>query len=665
VRHLAYKKGFCLKSLTKEGCARGTACKFGHPPNAEIQQLKREAAAFKKDEAAVALVAEKKDTAAPAMTASTELMALMTEILNEAAITDGAGMIPKARGGPFGINCLVMEEIRSDSVVLEPNEILPKGGLDGADPTESGQEGILGREGGFQPMMAEEASEQEEPGEWLSQMEISEFPEVSVPIKKPKSSIPKRVRLMTPVRLVDTGKKADAAGNRKKTNQAERNYVRSGAMVIDFEIVSEEHADGAEGSGPRRAQFHASRRRRFGHRGRRLRFSRPDVHGYITVMKGAKRDVGREIKVPMYNATYSDTEISYQTTARAADQRRNDVPDVVQYDHDLRLKLDRRAAQRAVEAQNRKVKMERKRKAGAKRAKEAFERLWQQGTSAQAMRVLDDQRAERETRRRKQIKSGRKFVVALGDSMSGAALNAGFQFARSKIPNDKSWRNAYDQVQADWATRKQLTRKWTRILERRMRHRKVQAGKEGCKGKRVFMCSKRAMAVDGVCGKGAASFWKPVIVCCLLAWGGFLRPAGAFLSVGMGTGRMSRSPFWLRLERAALSSASFAMPLIRRRMLSSRDLPGFGNCSVSQASTCSSLWGRRQQTAVDRNVRRGLGVSVCCASHGSTFGPRRKSSWPVNGLVKDGSCSSFSQQRSRHIQPVRRCKWWRLRRVSL
>ena len=244
-------------------------------------------------------------------------------------------------------------------------------------------------------------------------------------------------------------------------------------------------------------------------------------------MKGAKRDVEREIKVPVYSATYSGKGISYKTTARSAEQRRNDA---ALYDRELRRKLDRRAAQRAVEAQNRKVKMERKRKAGAKRAKEAFERLWQQGTSAQAMRVLDDQRAEREARRRKQIKSGRKFVVALGDSMSGAALNAGFQFARSKIPNDKSWRNAYDQVQADWATRKQLTRKWTRILERRMRHRKVQAGKEGCKGKRVFMCSKRAMAVDGVCGKGAASFWKPVIVCCLLAY------VSSVTGIGVGTG---------------------------------------------------------------------------------------------------------------------------------
>jgi hypothetical protein len=32
------------------------------------------------------------------------------------------------------------------------------------------------------------------------------------------------------------------------------------------------------------------------------------------------------------------------------------------------------------------------------------------------------------------------------------------------------------------------------------------------------MCSKRTMDADGVCGKGAASFWKPVIVCCLLTY---------------------------------------------------------------------------------------------------------------------------------------------------
>ena len=54
------------------------------------------------------------------------------------------------------------------------------------------------------------------------------------------------------------------------------------------------------------------------------------------------------------------------------------------------------------------------------------------------MRSLDDQRAGREVRRCKQIKSGHRFVVAMGDSMSGAELNAGFQFARSQVPNDKS-----------------------------------------------------------------------------------------------------------------------------------------------------------------------------------------------------------------------------------
>ena len=106
--------------------------------------------------------------------------------------------------------------------------------------------------------------------------------------------------------------------------------------------------------------------------GRRLRCSRPDVHGYITVMKGVKRDVGCEIKVPVYIVTYSGKGISYKTTVRSAEQRRNDV---ALYDRELRRKLDRRAAQRAVEAQNRKSKMERKRKAGTKRAKEAFERL--------------------------------------------------------------------------------------------------------------------------------------------------------------------------------------------------------------------------------------------------------------------------------------------------
>jgi hypothetical protein len=169
------------------------------------------------------------------------------------------------------------------------------------------------------------------------------------------------------------------------------------------------------------------------------------VHGYITVMKGAKRDVEREIKVPVYSATYSGKGISYKTTARSAEQRRNDA---ALYDRELRRKLDRRAAQRAVEAQNRKAKMERKRKAGAKRGKEAFERLWQQVTSAQAMRVLDDQRAEREARRRKQIKSGRQFVVALGDSMSGAYWSVGCGIARCRLARKGARARGYSCAQS-------------------------------------------------------------------------------------------------------------------------------------------------------------------------------------------------------------------------
>ena len=97
--------------------------------------------------------------------------------------------------------------------------------------------------------------------------------------------------------------------------------------------------------------------------------------------------------------------------------------------------------------------------------------------------------------------------------MCGHALNAGFQFARSKVPNDKAWRNTFDQVQADWGTRKHLSRRWARILTRRMRHRKLQAiGMEDQKNKRrVFLSSMRVVATDGVRGRGKASFWRPVV----------------------------------------------------------------------------------------------------------------------------------------------------------
>ena len=100
-------------------------------------------------------------------------------------------------------------------------------------------------------------------------------------------------------------------------------------------------------------------------------------------------------------------------------------------------------------------------------------------------------------------------MVDMGEKMSGEALNAGFQFARSKVPNEKAWCNTYDQVQTDWGTRKSLSMKWARVLLRRVRHRQLEVEKRRSQKstKRVFMCSKRAAAADGVQGKGMTSLW--------------------------------------------------------------------------------------------------------------------------------------------------------------
>jgi hypothetical protein len=187
-----------------------------------------------------------------------------------------------------------------------------------------------------------------------------------------------------------------------------------------------------------------------------------------------------------------------------------------------RCTVRKRAEQRTVEAYNHKTTKELKLKAGAKRAKEEFERFCLKNVSVQSLRAFEDQREEREALRRQQTKTGkpkqpdsgsRRLVIDMGETMCGNALNAGFQFARSKVPNDKAWRNTFDQVQADWGTRKHLIRRWVCILTRRMRHRKLQAiGMEDQKNKRrVFLCSKLVVATDGVRGRGKASFWRPVV----------------------------------------------------------------------------------------------------------------------------------------------------------
>ena len=104
-------------------------------------------------------------------------------------------------------------------------------------------------------------------------------------------------------------------------------------------------------------------------------------------MKGAKRDAEREITMPVYSATYNGKGINHRTNARSMARQRNNA---AQYDRELRRKIDRRTAQRALEMANRRIKIERQKKAGAKRAKEAFDRLAREDTSAQA----EDKRRE-------------------------------------------------------------------------------------------------------------------------------------------------------------------------------------------------------------------------------------------------------------------------------
>ena len=66
-------------------------CKFGHPMMSEIQQLKREGEILKKEETVVVTTADKNSAGAPVMTAQADVLTLMSEILYEEAMADGAG----------------------------------------------------------------------------------------------------------------------------------------------------------------------------------------------------------------------------------------------------------------------------------------------------------------------------------------------------------------------------------------------------------------------------------------------------------------------------------------------------------------------------------------------------------------------------------------------
>jgi hypothetical protein len=441
-------------------------------------------------------------------------------------------------------------------------------------------------------------------------------------------------------------------------------------MVLNFdETVPEEGVDVDKGDGKRKTQYSVFRRRRLGYNGRRLRF-RPDDDGWVTVMKGAKRDAEREITIPVYNAMCSDKGINHRTNARSMTRQRNDT---VQYDRELRCKIDRCAVQRTLELANRKMKNEKKRKDGTKRVKEAFDLLRRQYTSVQ----VEDNHREIAALRRKQINSGNRqfitgryqLVVNMGEKMSGDALNAGFQFARSKVPNEKSCHNTYNQVKVDWGTCKSLSLKWEHVFIHRVRHRQLEVEKRRSQQstKRVFMYSNRTVSVDGVQGKGIhLSDSQSWLMTCLdtsrLCRGLGLARAGLWSGpnvcrdqivlirrVATVSDKNQSNVESIHLasigRRAEMSSVKFEMRQIHRTMLNLRDLRVFRNCIMPKSTARRSALLRPPTSNHNRSSR--LGDSACFVSQVNTFGRHRRGSSLMNGLAEAGGYSKFSQHRCR------------------
>jgi hypothetical protein len=148
----------------------------------------------------------------------------------------------------------------------------------------------------------------------------------------------------------------------------------------------------------------------------------------------------------------------------------------------------------------------------------------------------DDQRREREGLRRNQKgitakMMAKRFLVDMNEMKCMHEFGSPFQFARSRMPNRKTWSNVERQVEKDWLTRKKLTRKWQHILKHRLRHRKMQMGKPGFRlGERTFMCSKRTTAMDGVYVQHVVSLWKPIVA------GDMLEYYSIVPGIGVGTG---------------------------------------------------------------------------------------------------------------------------------
>jgi hypothetical protein len=125
--------------------------------------------------------------------------------------------------------------------------------------------------------------------------------------------------------------------------------------------------------------------------------------------------------MPVYIETYSCKSINQRTNVRSMTWQRNHS---VKYDRELFRKIDRCAAQRALELVNRRMKIERKQKAGTKRTKEEFDRLTSQDTSPQT----EDKHREITALRSKQINSDKCQCI------SGDYTQCGFSVCKVQSP---------------------------------------------------------------------------------------------------------------------------------------------------------------------------------------------------------------------------------------
>jgi len=141
--------------------------------------------------------------------------------------------------------------------------------------------------------------------------------------------------------------------------------------------------------------------------------------------------------MPVFSATYTGKGYDQRVTARSAEWERRKA---TAYDRNHLKMLERRAEHKAQECVMRKAKLASNDARLAKIYKAAFDKLWAQNTTAQA----EDQRREREVLRRKRKgltakMMAKRFLVDMNEKKCMHEFGAPFQFARSKMPNRKTW----------------------------------------------------------------------------------------------------------------------------------------------------------------------------------------------------------------------------------